>query len=168
MSIHLRHFKEEEKDHLKNAKSFKDLANLALNIINRIPGGVSAVSGPISTGGVGYVSGNLIVFSNITEILVEEGVNVLSWIPFETKIHEFLLEWKKTRKSGEYCMSILEDFYHPVFSSGKVNDVHFIHGWESSFGSRWEHSLCEKLGIKIIYLPPELSQKALERGQIKK
>ena len=165
MSIHLRHFKEEEKEHLKNAKTFKDLADLALQIINRIPEGVSAISGPISTGGVGNTAENLTVFSNVTEILIEENeINVLSWIPFETKMHEFYLEWKKTSKDGEYCMPILEDFYQPIFSSGKVNDVHFIHGWESSFGSRWEHNLCEKLGIKKIYLSPKLSQKALKRG----
>jgi hypothetical protein len=61
-------------------------------------------------------------------------------------------------------MPILETFYHTMFSSGRIRKVYFIHGWESSFGARWEHDLCEKLKIEKIYLSPELSQKALQSG----
>lgn len=164
MSIHLRDWSEKERRDLAKARSFKEMARVAAAVMKRMPKNIHVVSGPISTGGVGTNVGNIKVFQGIVEILNEEkGLNVLSWIPFELKVRELLAEWHKINGKGSYCMPILDDFYYAVFTSGKICKVHFIHGWESSFGSSWEHKLCEKLGIEMEHLSPEISQKALAR-----
>jgi hypothetical protein len=163
MESHYRHWGEKEKLALANAGSFKELGKVVVDILSIMPGGVNVVSGPISTGGMGTTAANIAVFKNIVEILTEDmGLNILSWVPFEIKIHDLHTEWSKTNGKG-YCMPILEDFYHAAFCSNKITKVHFIHGWESSFGARWEHELCDKLGIEKVYLSKELSQKALNR-----
>jgi hypothetical protein len=163
-SVHFRHWNEKERLALTKAKSFGELAELALQIIDRMPEDINIVSGPISTGGVGSNAGNIKVFKNITEFLGDEmGLNVLSWIPFETRIGGMAREWSKLNPEGAYCMPILNDFYYPIFSSKKIKKVNFIHGWQSSFGASWEHKLCEELGIQREYLSAELSQKALDK-----
>ena len=164
MDTHFKYWTEEDKKALNKAESFKDLAEIGLTVMNRMPKDVHVVSGPISTGGVGNLLENIEVFRGITEILRQEmGLNILSWVPFELKIRPLLAEWQKCNDKNSYCTPILDDFYHACFHSGKITKVHFIHGWESSFGSRWEHDLCEKLGIEINYLSPEFSHKALKR-----
>lgn len=165
--VHFRHWSEKDKKAITKVRDFKEMAQIALEIMERMPKGIHAVSGPMTTGGVGSNMGNVEVFQNITEMLAEDKkLNIISWIPFEVKVRDFLAEWFKKNDKDSYCMAILEDFYHTVFSSGKIVKVHFIHGWESSFGASWEHKLCEKLGIERNYLSPEFSQKALKRKTV--
>lgn len=164
MSIHFQHWNNKEKKALSKAMSFKDVAKIYLNVMNHMPKNIHAVSGPMTTGGVGVREDNIKIFKSITEILSEDmKLNIISWIPFEFNIRKLLDKWIETNGKNAYCTPILEEFYRTVYASGKVTKVHFIHGWESSTGARWEHDLCEKLGIERCYLSPELSQKALNR-----
>ncbi len=160
---HYRHWNPRDHDALKDAKSFVDLAAIALDILRRTPGKAEMVSGPISTGGVGTIQGNRKVFEGVIEILIGESHrNIFSQMPFEDKMVELYLEWHRQNPAEEYCTPILNDFYEKVFLSGKVSALHFIHGWESSFGARWEHGNCDRWGIEKRYLPQELSVRALD------
>lgn len=164
MSIHFLHWDSEDEQALSKAQTFESLAGIALKVLSKMHGKVHMVSGPISTGGVGTVPGNLFVFEKIIELLSkEEGYNMFSQIPFQQKMDNLCKMWQKMNPSEIHCIPILENFYRPIFSSGKVSTIHFIHGWESSYGSRWEHDFCKKnTAIKIEYLPKELSKRALK------
>jgi hypothetical protein len=160
--IHYNYWTLLDRENLCRARTFIDLADLALSIISRLPVGVEMVSGPISTGGVGTICGNRKVFEGIIEILIKEsGLNIFSQMPFEDKMVEFYKVWHAKHPTEKYCMPILYEFYDRVFSTGKVKGLHFIHGWESSYGAKWEHDYCVRWSIDCHYLTSELSQKVL-------
>lgn len=160
--LHFNHWTPVDRIILGKARTFKDLADLAISIIARMPSGIEMVSGPISTGGVGSINGNRRVFEHVIEILVNERkANVFSQMPFEDKMVEFYKAWHAENPEEKYCTPILDDFYERVFSSGKIVALHFINGWESSFGAKWEHDNCIRWNITRKYLPEELSQRAL-------
>lgn len=160
--LHFNHWTPVDRITLGKARTFKDLADLAISIIARIPGRIEMVSGPISTGGVGSINGNRKVFEHVIEILVNEhNANIFSQMPFEDKMVEFYRVWHAEHPEEKYCTPILDEFYEPLFSSGKIRTLHFINGWESSFGAKWEHDNCSRWNIAREYLSEELSQRAL-------
>jgi hypothetical protein len=150
---HLKYWTDADKQALTRASSFSEMTEIALRIMRNMPRGIHVVSGPVSTGGFGNVEDNMKAFEMTVEDLHEKGINVLSWAPFEEVIRVLLKEWRKANPGAGYCMPILKDFYLPLFESGLIMDVHFIFGWESSFGSRWEHGQCVRLNINRHFLP---------------
>jgi hypothetical protein len=162
-TVHLRYWNESDHLELKGVSNFKQLGAFGLAIIGRTPGAMHMASGPISTGGVGSVEGNMHVLGYAIDHLAEKlGLPVFSQMPFEPKMAELAAIWAAESGKTLYCMPILEDFYEGVFSSGKVVKVHFVHGWESSFGAGWEHEGCLRWKIERAYLPEALSLEALE------
>lgn len=160
--LHFNHWTDADKMRLGKSRTFRDLADLAISIIARMSGDIEMVSGPISTGGVGSLEGNRRVFKRVIEILLtEHKKNIFSQMPFEDKMVELYRVWYTENPGKKYCTPILDDFYDPLFSSGKVKTLHFIHGWESSHGAKWEHDNCDRWRIARIYLPSKLSQRAL-------
>jgi len=142
--------------------TFKDLLHIAFAIIERMPPGIHMVSGPISTGGVGTIEGNRRVFEGVIDMLIlEKRFNVFSQMPFEDKIVELYLQWHADNPKEKYCTPILTDLYEPIFTSGRVKVLHFIPGWESSTGARWEHESCGRWAIERRYLPTELPQQIM-------
>lgn len=133
---------------LEKSNNIKDLYLIAERIIDRMPKPISSVCGPIGTGGVGSVEGNLEIFNkNIIE-LQDRGINVFDQMPFEQKMQKF-----KISLGEEYCRkSIVDDFYTKIFESGFDSNFYFIKNWESSKGACWEHDMAKRLGIKINYL----------------
>ncbi len=154
----------EDMESLTRTASFKECGLLALSIVRRHGGPLHTVSGPITTGGVGSIKGNMAVLRGVIEHLASsERLTMFSQIPFEEKLRQLWDEWNIANPDGGYCMALLEDFYEPVFSSGYIKTLHFIHGHESSQGARWEHEGCSRWGIERRYLPAELSQEMLRR-----
>ena len=161
-TVHFKHWNADDYDNLNKAKSFVDLATIALDIVFRIPEKVEMVSGPISTGGVGTIPGNRKVFEGVIEILVfESNLNIFSQMPFEDKMVKLYLEWHAKNPTEKYCKPILDEFYDRLFFSGRVSKLHFIHDWQSSFGATWEHDNCNTWKIERNYLPKELTTRAL-------
>ena len=111
-----------------------------------MPKPVSLVSGPISTGGAGSLEKNLELFAEAIAHLEMHGENVFDQLPFENKITEFSKDYKG------YYMPILEDFFLPLFKSGKIAKIWFMPGWETSTGAKWEYEQAEKLGIKKVLI----------------
>ncbi len=160
--IHYRAFTHVEVRMIGNARSFSMLLVPALEVLQRMSEPVHMVSGPISTGGVGSLEGNIHIFKSTIEHLAEaEGLNMFSQLPFQDKMIELAREWHEAHPKESYCMPILSEFYEPIFASGHVECLHFIHGWEQSKGSRWEHDGCSRWKIERRYLlrqtfsPPE-------------
>lgn len=141
-----KYWREEDYTDLANAQNFKDLYKIANRIFDRMPGNLGQVCGPIATGGLGDVSKNLEVFDKAIRTLQKEGKIIFDQIPFEWPMQEL------KKKIPDGAKTILEDFYLPIFSSGKVATLYFIPGWETSKGATWEHEQAKKLGIDIVYL----------------
>src|SRR3989344_9432065 len=78
-------------------------------------------------------------------------LNLFRQLPFQGVMIRLGTSWK----GQGYCMPLLTEFYQPVFESGYIKTVHFIPGWEKSFGAKWEHEQCGRLGIERIYLPED-------------
>lgn len=121
-----------------------ELVPLAIAVLGRMPQPISMVSGPITTGGLGSREKNIQIFAAAIAALEAEGVSVFNQLPFQDVM---AAAWRRWAGKG-YCMAILDDFYAPLLHSGKIRKLHFIPGWESSVGARWEFDQCRKLGIE--------------------
>jgi hypothetical protein len=143
---------EEDKIALKAAQFFPDLAGIALRVLARMPKPIAHVCGPISTGGVGSIKGNLAVFDATIDYLIAQGINVFDQVPFEVPVFRIIGAKRGSRENN----MLLNQFYLPIFESGHVSKLYFIHGWESSEGANWEHRQAQRLGMEIEYLEPNL------------
>lgn len=141
------HWTDEEIKSLDEIATCADMYLVARPILERIPAPVIQVCGPISTGGVGTIEGNLAAMAQAIQYLEERGNNVFNQLPFEVPMHKIVESYKK---SG-YAMPILEDFYLPIFESRLVSILHFLPDWQSSIGAKWEHEQAKRLGIDIKY-----------------
>lgn len=158
---HFRYWGRLERALLERAENFSDLFHIAMMVISMIDEDFEMVSGPISTGRVGAIDDNRRVFEKVIETLIRQNLNIFSQMPFEDKMVELYKAWHQANPAERYCLPILSDFYAPLFSSGKIRVLHFIHGWESSYGARWEHDNCPRWGIERKFLPKEFSEEAL-------
>lgn len=147
------HWRKEDFEILATTHTYKDMARVALRILERIPGPVVQVCGPLTTGGRGSLEENLKMFDQGVQLLVAQGKNVFDQRPFEEPMQRLKILLPK----GEYAVEILDDFYLPVFESGLIHELHFLPGWQESRGARWEYEQAQRLGISIHHLPEELS-----------
>ena len=130
------------------AQSYRELTPIGLRVLNRIPGDIVMVCGPISTGGLGSITENTEVFRKSIERVAAMGEHVFTQLPFEDAMQD--IKGKLLPESDG--LSLLELFYRPLFESGMIKRLYFIPGWEGSFGASWEHTVALELGIEIRYL----------------
>lgn len=130
---------------LQQVESFKELLTIWNKIFDRMPNGFIQVCGPIASGGLGSVEENLKVFDGTIRTLQQEGNIVFDQIPFEKPMQEL------KKKVSDGAKTVLEDFYLPIFESGKIGQCYFIKGWETSVGANWEHDQAKRLDITIVY-----------------
>ncbi|HEY4493806.1 MAG TPA: hypothetical protein VJB98_04315 [Candidatus Paceibacterota bacterium] len=141
------HWKDEEIDILDRITTCREMFTVAQKVIDRMPRPISQVCGPISTGGVGSIAGNLARMAEAIEYLEQEGRVVFNQLPFEVPMVKMI----KARKEPGYVMEILNDFYLPIFESGHISTLHFLPDWQSSVGASWEHDQARRLGLEIEY-----------------
>jgi hypothetical protein len=138
-----------EQSMIKKAKTFTELVDVGLIILNRMNQPIVQVCGPISTGGTGSAKENLKLFSVAINFLNKNGLNVFNQLPFERAFDRIM----KGYKIIGYDTPILEEFYKPIFKSGKIKRIYLLPRWEKSVGARWEYNCAKKLGIKISKIP---------------
>ncbi len=148
MSRNATHWTQREWEALPQVQSFADLAEIALTILRRMPQPSGEVCGPISTGGKGSIEANIAEFNTTIDRLLAQGLTIFDQVPFEQHIFDLIAGGKGSRLQNE----LLEKFYSPLFTSGLINTLYFIPGWESSHGATWEHQQARELGINIVYL----------------
>lgn len=141
------YWKPEDWKDISEASSVKDLFVVALRILSRMPEVLAQVCGPISTGGKGSVDANLEEFNNKIKELQNKGLNIFDQMPFETPMYKMMVNYSK----NEYMYSILNDFYLPLFETGRIKELYFLPDWKSSKGANWEHEQAKRLNIKINY-----------------
>jgi len=136
---------------IKEAETFYELVTIGLEILNRMDGPIAQVCGPISTGGSGSTRENLNLLAKAIEFLTKKGISVFNQLPFERAFDKIM----KNYKTNGYDSPILEEFYGPIFKSGKIEKIYLLPGWQNSKGVTWEYNFAKKLGIKVIFLPDD-------------
>ncbi len=119
------------------APSFRELAQMAIARLET-RNDLSIVCGPISTGGTGNQIYNFTVFNIAVRALEDRGFELFDQIPYEYGLRKLLHKWEHEGNTG-YCMPILEEFYAPIFDTGKIARGFFLPTWYTSFGTKWEH-----------------------------
>lgn len=130
------------------AKSLSELVDIGMAILGRMPQPVILVSGPITTGGRGSIKDNLRVFAEAIRSVKNSGKTVFNQLPFENKIAELA-----EMSPSAYFTEVLEDFFLPILKSGKIAAIHFMPGWQTSTGAKWEYDMAAKLGIERVLIP---------------
>lgn len=167
MNAHFQHWDAFDLCDRNRARTFSDLAKVAVGMLSRLPpeARLHMVSGPISTGGRGSLQENRRVLGAIIEGLHRQGLPVYSQMPYEDKLVEFAAIWRRRPGNSGYCWPILHEFYEHVFSSGRISTLHFIPGYETSTGAKWEHDECDRWGIQRVYLSQGYCDQALLAAQ---
>ena len=142
------YFTKEDLEALKKVTTYQQMFEIAKVILKRIPKPVIQLCGPISTGGAGSVEKNMERMNTVVKYLQKQGKNVFNQLPFEEPMQKVI----SLRKEKHYDMSLLNEFYKPIFEQGLLDILCFLPDWESSVGARWEHDQALRLGLKIEYV----------------
>lgn len=147
----LKYWKKEHLEYVKNAKSFPDLTEIALDILHSMPQPIGEVCGPISTGGNGSIKENVEIFKKIITKLVGLELNIFNQLLWGDTLKRFVQESSLSRQDANKM--ILKNLYLPIFKSGLVKNLYFMDNWNSSYGASWERERAKELSIKMIDLP---------------
>lgn len=145
------YWSDEELTDINSAQSYEELLKPAMRLIKRMPQPIGQVCGPISSGGVGNLDGNIKIFNKTIKKVREKGKIVFNQIPLEDTIHR--IKQNSIGSCSERNFAVLENIYAPLFESGYMKKLFFMSNWKSSRGSVWEHNKGKELNIEIIYLP---------------
>jgi len=135
----------------KFEKRLVKLANQVILEISRNEGPTIQFCGPISTGGLGTVDENLLFLSSAINYAKSKNFYVFDQASYERDLDRIM------GKQGDYDYPILDYFYKPILSSGKIKALIFLPMWETSTGSNWEHDFAKSLGIPVYYVERNLS-----------
>jgi hypothetical protein len=144
-----KYWSEKDWEDLEKAEKVSDLFVIAERILDKIEKPFGQVCGPIGNGGLGSVEANLNAFNETIKKLQKEGHNIFDQMPFEAPMQRFK---KMAVDQQKIYDSIMNDFYGPIFHSGKISRFYFMPNWKTSKGAEWEHEKAKELGIEIIYL----------------
>jgi hypothetical protein len=140
--------------HAVEAQSFRELGKIGEAVLELTLSvfhveKVGTVCGPISTGGEGSIEANLRVFeATIARLMNELKVPLFNQLPFE----RHLLRIAMLQGDAYRWQALMEEFYFPLFESGRIAPFYFIHGWEGSQSARMEDAKAVSLGIERIRL----------------
>jgi len=136
------------------AKSFEDAVSHAIRQLEDLGGRAEVVTGPITTGGFGNPTLNVVYFNEAIRLLTELQRPMFSQMPFEACLAELEEEWfrKHTLRPGE-IHPILQQFYEPIFRRRLIRRAWFLPSWKTSQGATWEHQMLLEFDCDIRYLP---------------
>ncbi len=137
-----------EAEDINKAETFYELVNIAYKALDRMNNPIIQVCGPISTGGSSSVKENIKNLSRAIDVLTKKDFNVFNQLFFEDAFDRIMNKYEVK----SYDKPILNEFYGPIFKSGKIKELYFIPGWQDSVGAKWEYNYAKKVGIKRIIL----------------
>ena len=137
---------DEECESKKYENELKSLAREALSEIDKMKPPIIQFCSPISTGGFGSVIDNLNYISTFIKECSKHNISVFNQISYEKRLDDIL------KDHHEYDYPLLDFFYKPILTSGKIHGLIFLPLWQTSIGSKWEHDLGLSIGIPICYL----------------
>ncbi len=145
------HWTREDLLMLDKADSFKELGEVALRVLKRIPQPVGQVCGPISTGGLGNREANTKRLKNATDRLISEKKNIFSQLPLQNAMVRLI----NKNEDNHNPYDLLEGVYLLLFETGLMKTLYFLPGWETSLGTKWEHQMGEMLKMELVHLSEE-------------
>ena len=126
--------------------AFSNLVEEALSEISKLRPPIIQFCGPISTGGFGNAVENLECLRSMIQASAEKGISVFNQVSYEKRMDKIL------KDHHEYDYPLLDFFYNPILTSGKISGLVFLPLWETSVGSQWEHNIGQSLHLPIHYL----------------
>lgn len=144
MKVHLQKY-------CSDASSLDDVLQGAIQAIENIQasgtGRLGYVAGIISSDGPECVEENMVRLRGYTERLREEhGFPMISAAyVFQSELFQRIMQ---SPPATEEWIA----FWRQILSCGRVTDLFMTPRWEESYGSRDEHELGKKLGIRIYYI----------------
>lgn len=138
---------------LKKAENYSDLKEIALDVLQRMPQPIGEVCGPISSGGYGSIEENMKDFNKTIEKLIQRRYSVFNQMPFEIPMQRMKQESGLSKEEAN--SQLLGQFYYPIFDSGLIKRVYFMHNWKTSHGSRIERQRTIERRISIETLPAD-------------
>ena len=139
---------------IKMVKSFEEIADIAISVIETLSKPVVGVTLPITSGGYG-LENNLKIAEKCVLKLHSVGFSVFNILPLEFGIRPLKAGWKK--KNEGYCMPILEITYRKIFESMLLeiffSTLKYDPSSEPSFGAGWEDETLFNLNIPVLDFP---------------
>lgn len=160
------HWKKHHIEKAKEASDFKMLGELVCEIAEKMPKPLFMISGPMTTGGMGSYSKNILLFQHAIDEAIKAGVYVFNQTMLEEHLQRLVREWLICNPDSEYCNHVLTDVYEALFASGHINGVYFMPDWHTSRGARFEREMVERLDILVQEYPSEWYEKAKTRTQL--
>ena len=136
---------DEQKEQLTKAKSFDEMADIAIETLKKLWGSAVQICGPITTGGKGSAEENIQAINDAIDAIALEK-NVFDQMIYFDDFSRLI------DKSIDYDFNPLEWFYKKIFESGLIKECRFLPGWESSVGACREYQRAKELWIKITYI----------------
>jgi hypothetical protein len=129
---------------VEQATTFEELFEIARLVASRMPQPLGIVCGPISSGGLGSLKSNIAQFNRAIVHVRVQGHDVFDQMPLEDAL--FRIKQLPYYRGDTH---LLDALYRPLFESCLIRVMHFIPGWETSYGARWERSQGQRLGLEI-------------------
>lgn len=133
------------------------LAKEAIGELSKLRKPIIQFCAPISTGGFGDVSANKENLVSFIEYFKNNSaISIFNQMKYEQRMDEILAD-----HTG-YDYPLLENFYKPIFHSGKIDGLIFLPLWETSTGCIWEYEVANSLKIPTCIVDNNTGKNVLE------
>ncbi len=137
---------------LARARTWQELCQVAVVVLEKIPRPIVLVCGPLATGGLPTREENRHVLNLSTSRLRMTGLNVFDRTPFEDKSFEVTQYWKRQNRLGLDNRRGVE-FDEPLLNSKWFSKAYFLPGWGNDLQARRERELLTQQGVAVHDFP---------------
>ena len=160
------HWEEVHIERAKTANDFKLLGDLVCEVAAKMPKPLFMVSGPMTTGGLGSYSKNILLFQHAIDEAAQAGIHVFNQTMLEEHLQRLVREWYTCNPDSKYCSHVLTDVYETLLASGHLQGLYFMPDWNTSYGASWEREAAQRLNVAVQEYPTEWYEKAKTRTQV--
>ena len=154
-----KYFTQENIDDINKAQTFGELFKIAEDVLSRMPNGeMYQICGPIRTGGLGSWGLNMEVFNKSVQSFIGAELNTFDQVPFELRFKELGDVYDTSVSFSPDYIPCLEEFYRPLYASGRITTLVFIPGWETSRGCNWERERAKEFNMQVVDLPKDWTE----------
>ena len=159
------HWQEVHVQRAKNANGFNELGELVCEVAALMPKPLFMISGPMTTGGMGSYSKNILLFQHTIDEALLSGVSVFNQTMLEEHLQRLVRVWLAENTHLDYCDHVLTDVYKALLDSGHINGLYLLPDWHTSRGAKWEREVGEKLNLNLHEYPQEWYDRAVKRTE---
>lgn len=149
---------------LARARTWQELCQVAVVVLEKIPRPTVLVCGPLATDDLPTREENRHVLNLATSRLRMTGLNVFDRTPFEDKSFEVTQYWKRQNRLGLDNRREVE-FDGPLLNSKWFSAAYFLTGWENDLQARRERDQLEQQGVVLYKFPSHIYKEILAKVQ---